>query len=463
MKRLWPGTLFGRMALILVIGLVVAQVLSTAIVFQDRQRLQLQTRVARAAQRAADLVRALESLEVTSRAKVINSYSSGRFAVTQLTGGERPLEPDPDLIDESQNLADLLRQALGSGRSVTASLEYVAGNFRDEPGRTATWRDSQFGDWFARPDLAAVVRIGLDHGEFIAIRQLFQGEQKQLLYRMLAELAIRSTIIIALLLLVVRWATRPLSRLADAAEKLGENINRPPLDEVGPAEVTRAARAFNRMQGRLVAFLRERAQALAAMSHDLKTPITRLRLRTELLDDPTLRAKFEKDLIEMEAMVQSTLDFMRDIGHEEKIQPIDVVALLESLEVDFADMGHHVHIAGHVTSPILGKAQALKRCFQNLINNAVNYGQRARITAQQVAGKLRIQVEDDGPGIPEAELERVFEPFYRVESSRNRSSGGTGLGLTIARGIIQDHGGTITCRNQPSGGLMVEVTLPSTR
>jgi signal transduction histidine kinase len=217
------------------------------------------------------------------------------------------------------------------------------------------------------------------------------------------------------------------------------------------------------MQGRLVAFLRERAQALAAMSHDLKTPITRLRLRTELLDDPTLRAKFEKDLIEMEAMVQSTLDFMRDIGHEEKTQPIDVVALLESLEVDFADMGHHVHIAGQVTAPILGKAQALKRCFQNLINNAVNYGQRARITAEQMGGKLRIQVEDDGPGIPEAELERVFEPFYRVESSRNRSSGGTGLGLTIARGIIQDHGGSITCRNQPSGGLVVEVTLPSTR
>jgi signal transduction histidine kinase len=446
------------MALILVLGLVIAQILSAAIVFQDRAHLQLQTRVSRAAQRAADLVHVLDSLDTTSRARVIGAYNGARFSVTRLGSKESPLDQEPDLADESQTFADQLRQAIGGERSVSASVNYAPFDSHDNSDHSPSWLD-----WLARPDLVIVAQVRLDHGEFIGIRQAFPGEQKQTLYRMLIEIGIRSAIIILLLLIVVRWVTRPLSELADAAEKLGENIHRAPLEESGPAEVSRAARAFNRMQARLVAFLRERAHALAAMSHDLKTPITRLRLRTELLDDPTLRGKFEKDLIEMESMVQSTLDFMRGMDHEEKIQPIDIVAMLESLEVDFAEMGHNVEIDSQVTSPFMGRAQALKRCMQNLLANAVHYGHSARVSVSESARDLTLQVADDGPGIPEAELERVFEPFYRVEASRNRSSGGTGLGLTIARGIVQDHGGTITCRNQTSGGLLVEVVLPHSR
>jgi signal transduction histidine kinase len=260
----------------------------------------------------------------------------------------------------------------------------------------------------------------------------------------------------------VRWVTRPLKTLADAANELGADIERPPLAEEGPLEVSRAARAFNTMQRRIVAFIRDRARILAAMSHDLKTPITRLRLRAELLDDPQLRAKFEKDLAEMESMVGATLDFMRGVESREPRQPIDVMALLESLQADAAEVNGSVMIEGAAGKPYRGLAQALKRCLGNLIDNAVRYGKSAKIMVEDSPTMLTIRVRDEGPGIPEGDLERVFEPFHRLEGSRSRDTGGTGLGLGIARNIARAHGGDIVLRNVPQGGLEAVLTLPRT-
>jgi signal transduction histidine kinase len=216
------------------------------------------------------------------------------------------------------------------------------------------------------------------------------------------------------------------------------------------------------MQRRLVAFIRDRARILAAMSHDLKTPITRLRLRAELLDDPQLRAKFEKDLAEMESMVGATLDFMRGVESREPRQPIDVMALLESLQADAAEVNGSVMIEGAAGKPYRGLAQALKRCLGNLIDNAVRYGKSAKIMVEDSPTMLTIRVRDEGPGIPEGDLERVFEPFHRLEGSRSRDTGGTGLGLGIARNIARAHGGDIVLRNVPQGGLEAVLTLPRT-
>ena len=454
--RLLPNSLFGRMVLILIAGLIAAQIFSVAIVFQDRQHSQMQGRVTRSVQRAADLVHALDSLEPANRAQVIQAFNSRRFSVKESGAAFVLPQSDPDLADEAEDFSRALRQSIGGKHKIAAAIHYIS----DETDSGTQNTPAVSPDWLTRPDLLIVTEVALSDGRMVVIRQAFPGEQRQWIYRMLADFALRSAVVIAILLIAVRWATQPLSRLAIAAEKLGENINRPALAENGPAEVARAARAFNRMQARLAAFLKERAQALAAMSHDLKTPITRLRLRSELLDDGALRGKFEKDLLEMESMVQSTLDFMRGVGHEEPMQPIDVMALLESLEGDYSDMGRAVKIEGNVTSPFIGKARTLKRCLENLITNAVDYGTRARVFAERSGNNLMLRVEDDGPGIPESELERVFEPFYRLESSRNRANGGTGLGLSIARNIVQDHGGTIVCKNRPSGGLEVVVTLP---
>jgi signal transduction histidine kinase len=312
--------------------------------------------------------------------------------------------------------------------------------------------------------LSFIVQAPLQDGTLVTFDSRQPLESVSWPYRLLLSLGILLVAVIAVTLVAVRWVTRPLKSLAEAADQLGADIERPPLPEEGPLEVSRAARAFNTMQRRLVAFIRDRTRVLAAMSHDLKTPITRLRLRAELLDNPELRAKFEKDLAEMESMVSATLDFMRGVESREPRQPVDVMALLESLQADSAEMNRRVTIEGAAGEPYRGLAQALKRCLANLIDNAVRYGKSAKVMVEDLPTMLTIRVRDEGPGIPEGELERVFEPFQRLEGSRSRDTGGTGLGLGIARNIARAHGGDIVLRNvsAPPGGLGAVLTLPRT-
>ena len=196
------------------------------------------------------------------------------------------------------------------------------------------------------------------------------------------------------------------------------------------------------------------------MSHDLKTPVNRLRLRAELLDDTELKKKISQDLEEMETMVHATLEFMRGGESAEKAQPVDVTALLGSLQADAEELGGQVEVRGGTANPYVGRPQALKRSLGNLIDNALKYGRRATILVEDDKERLVIRVQDQGPGIPEAELEHVFEPFYRIESSRSRDTGGTGLGLSIARNIAQLHGGVLTLRNMKQGGLEAALALP---
>jgi signal transduction histidine kinase len=214
------------------------------------------------------------------------------------------------------------------------------------------------------------------------------------------------------------------------------------------------------MQQRLSRFIADRTRIFTAMSHDLKTPITRLRLRAELLEDDALRAKFTRDLEEMEAMVTQTLDFMRDADAREAVQRVNAMALLESLQTDYQDSGNRVRIEGGIAQPYPGRPLALRRCLTNLVDNAVRYGGQATIRIEDDAERLAIRILDDGPGIPEQELEQAFEPFFRGEASRNRETGGTGLGLGIARNIARAHGGDLVLRNRPEGGLEALLTLP---
>jgi signal transduction histidine kinase len=302
--------------------------------------------------------------------------------------------------------------------------------------------------------------VALRDGTLVTFDSWLPPQDTSMPWRIGATLLVLLVSVIALSLIAVRWVTRPLSTLATAAAQLGEDINRPPLPEKGPAEVRRAAKAFNTMQSRLARFIADRTRIFAAMSHDLKTPLTRLRLRTEMLEDGELRAKFAKDVDEMESMIAHTLDFMRDATAAEPAQPVDVMALLESLQTDYQDAGHAVELTGRAARPIPGRARALRRCLTNLIDNAIRYGARAHIEVEERAAELAIRVLDEGPGIPQADLERAFEPFWR-EPSRSRETGGTGLGLGIARNIARAHGGEVTlCNRADRGGLEATLTLP---
>jgi signal transduction histidine kinase len=279
-------------------------------------------------------------------------------------------------------------------------------------------------------------------------------------FRLLTTLVVLVLGVVLVSLGAVRWLTRPLRTLAIAADNLGRNIDQPPLPETGPTEVKRASQAFNTMQRRLKRYLDDRARILAAVSHDLKTPITRLRLRAELMDDAELKQKISDDLDDMETMVSATLDFMRSDGANEQTQPLDMTALVESLVEDARELSWDVQLEGQAERPYAGKPLALKRCLNNLIENAVRYGHAARVVIDDRDDQLRIRVIDQGDGLPEAEMEQVFDPFYRREASRSRHSGGTGLGLGIARNIARAHGGDVTLANHSPRGLMATVTLP---
>ena len=268
--------------------------------------------------------------------------------------------------------------------------------------------------------------------------------------------------IVVIAVLLVRWLTRPLRRLAEAADRIGRDPAPVPVAEDGPAEVRRVARAFNAMQARIHRMVADRTQALAAVSHDLRTPIQRLRLRAGFVEDEETQARMDADLQEMEAMIEATLAYLRggDAAAAEPPRPADVAAMLQALCDDAADGGEDASYEGPAHALLHCRPVALKRAFANLLGNALAYGGAARVRLCVGPDALRVEVEDDGPGIPEAELERVFEPFRRLEESRNRATGGVGLGLAIARRAVEAENGSLSLRNRPGGGLLAQVMLP---
>jgi signal transduction histidine kinase len=259
---------------------------------------------------------------------------------------------------------------------------------------------------------------------------------------------------------VARMATRPLGQLAQAAKDLGNDINHPPLALAGASEIRQASAAFNAMQARIRQYIAQRTQMLAAITHDLQTPLTRLRLRLEKVDDCELRERLVGDLSAMQEMVREGLDLARSTDTTEAMQALDVDSLLDSVCADALDAGQPVRQAGRAGMTVMGRPLALRRCLVNLIDNAIKYGQAAELTVERLSGAVRIRVRDHGPGIAPDELARVLEPFYRVESSRSRDSGGTGLGLAIAHNIAEQHGGSLCLANHPGGGLEATVLLP---
>jgi signal transduction histidine kinase len=327
-------------------------------------------------------------------------------------------------------------------------------------GMHGGWAPPIAAHYLGQPGLSFVAQVRLRDGALATFDSRLPEQTASWPYRLLLSLAVLLAAVIAVSLVAVRWLTRPLRTFADTAEELGRNIHRPALEERGPNEVARAARALNTMQSRLIAYLDDRTRVLAAMSHDLKTPITRLRLRAELLEDSALKTKIAADLEETQSMVDGALDYLRGAARDEAVQPVDVTALLESLQADMQVLGGEVTIEGAAAKPLAARPQALKRCVWNLLDNAVKYGARARIAVDDDERRLRIRVLDEGPGIPAAEMDKVFEPFYRVESSRNRATGGTGLGLSIAKGIAEDHGGSLDLSNRAEGGLEATLILP---
>jgi len=304
------------------------------------------------------------------------------------------------------------------------------------------------------------VSARLRDGGWVNIRTARLEEPPPWAGKTLQLLGLLLAVVIAAGMLLARRMARPMARLAEASNRLGLGQALPQLDEEGPREIRQTIHAFNRMQERLERHIRDRSRMLAAVSHDLRTPITTLRLRAEYIDDVEMRDRTLATLAEMEAILSAALSFARDEAADERSRATDLAALVQSLVDDHADLGGAVSYAGPRRSIFLCRPIALKRALNNLIDNALKYANTAKVQLVEEPGGRTILIEDDGPGIPEGELERVFEPFFRLEVSRSAETGGTGLGLSVARTIVHAHGGTLRLVNRPGGGLRALMQLP---
>jgi signal transduction histidine kinase len=469
---LWPQSLLGRLIAASVVAVLVAQAAVLVLVAQERERFVLQSSVREWTRRIAETSQMLAPLSAAERAAALEQLSAPRGGFGHhLPGGPHGPPhggPDPSLgflpmpllSGFERTLAEQLRATLGSGYQVTVGRTLDA-------TRPAIQIPAPF---FEAHELAAHqstalrydVAVRLPDGDTVLYRVVRMPGGATLPRTLVANLMLLLVVLVIALSVAARNITRPLSALARAADSMGRDARPERLAERGARELRDAARAFNTMQDRLRRYLDSRSRVLAAMSHDLKTPLTRLRLQVETLDNPQLQERIGKQLDEMEGMVHEALALFRGQDDGEPATPVDVNALLEALRSQFTEMGAAVAVRGRALAPYTAKAQALKRCLSNLIANAINFGAQATIVVEDGA-ELAVRVRDQGPGIPDAELERVFEPFYRLESSRNRDGGGTGLGLTIARDIAQAHGGTLSLSNLPQGGLEAALILPRQR
>lgn len=296
------------------------------------------------------------------------------------------------------------------------------------------------------------ISLGLDHPVSVTANQ-------QHPFR-LVSILIRLTAVALTAWVAAIWLSKPIKRMALAADELGKNLNSPSIDETsGPSEVRQASKVFNQMQARLKQQMEERNRFLAAVSHDLRTPLTRLKLRAENIDKQELRSDVQNDINEMAAIIDTTLDYLRGDAQPEATCLLDICALVHSLAEDAKDCGDVVAVSGNAL-PLRLQPLAIRRCLNNLIENALRYGERAVIEISETDADVVIAIHDAGPGIPEDKLDAVFAPFYRLDDSRSRHTGGIGLGLSIARDMAKKQGGNVTLKNSQNGGLIATLVLP---
>ena len=455
-----PETLFGRLFAATVAVVALALLVLLSIVLRERRELAFSESGSSAT--AASIVELSQQLANLPREQRDSMLS-------QLRADHPPRRDHHERMHENfmgaqRAFTDEVQKELGASYAVSARPPRMAHRriVLLGDGTPAPVRDGEPGVGGAPPppDRMFDVVVTLPDGDRVAFRAFSPRGTPPFPGHFVIELGLLTTMLGIVLYAMTRTITRPLADLATAADAVGRGKTIEPLKERGARELKRATRAFNAMQERLNRYLDSRTRVLAAMSHDLRTPITRLRLRVESIEDEALRTRCIDDLDEMTRMVRGALSVFRGLNDEEQSVPVDVDALLEELRQRYAEVNANVAIEGRAAAPFAGKPLALKRCLGNLVDNALQYGEHATIAVTDSADELTIRVLDDGPGIPEAEIERVFEPFYRLESSRNRETGGTGLGLSIARDVAQAHGGSLILANRAAGGLEAKLVLP---
>ncbi|MBF0308507.1 MAG: HAMP domain-containing protein [Magnetococcales bacterium] len=462
MKNPFPLSLASRILLILLGGLTFSHLLSILVFTSEKLEPLVLTNEEQVLERMATVTRLLLQLPPTLREPVLATLNHSGLHVETL---RHTPEATPRSSGNNPGLQRLLAEKIGSDRILVESVNLADIDWNHRHGNLhrlffalemtliRTMHDMVM-------DRVLSAQVRLPDGDRLIMVTRPEENHVPLFRHATLSVTIMTGGILLFSLLIARNLTAPLQRIAQAADQMGRDIHTPPLEEKGAREVVSVARAFNRMNRNIRDFVAERLRLLAAISHDLRTPLTKLKLMAEFVGDETLRGRMVATLDEMEVMLSATLSMARDAARAEAKQKVNLSGLLQAICEDLQDAGHTVSWRETEKRPCHCRPLAMKRALTNLIHNAVIYGGSARVCLERRGEQLLIDIRDPGAGIPESEWENVFKPFLRLEPSRSPDTGGVGLGLSIAASILKDHDGTIQFAHPPEGGFLTRVVLP---
>ncbi len=457
-RRFFPDTVGGQLLVLLLAALVATQALSVVLLTHERNRAVRAAAGAEAAGRAANLALQLDAVPSGLRSAILDAASSPlvRFRLGAEAETDHSSEDTGDLVSQ-------IRSILGDQeRAVLADLHPLETMppmpLADVPVAMRRMHAAMLAQGTDPVELT--LSIGLADGNWLNGRTMFHRPGLQWSRGDLLPLGLMALAIGLVVWVTARRIVAPMQALARGADQLGRGLGAAPLLARGPRELRAATEAFNLMQDRLTRFVADRTRMLAALSHDLRSPLTAMRLRLEMLEENEDTARLAALVDEMQVLTEATLDFARGEAGGEATLEVDLAALLRELTRDaaFGDARAVLEPADPVLAEV--RPTALKRALRNLIDNAMRYGKGAQVRLATEPGVAVITVTDKGPGIPENLIAKVFEPFARLDPSRSRDTGGVGLGLAIARTVVQAHGGTISLENRPEGGLLATIRLP---
>lgn len=473
-EHILPYSLQGRLTLVMVIGVLLTQLAGNVIWAAQRRaeaRDEARTAAQHLAHSASSAVRFFQSLPPNYRPLIIQQFREmgGTRFLVNINRAPVPVRPlgARELTDTAlEQLRATLREDLPNTRNVRIAFAWPDRLAVDDEGATLadlpeTWTQHIL---LAKPAPVLLVQVELDAGHWLYLATLMPNpyflETDNPLARdrlLLQALSLAAVLLVSIL--VVRWITRPLAALSDAATAFGNGENPPALPQTGSREFVNTARAFEDMRKRIGRYMDDRERLFVSISHDLRTPIMRLKLRTELLDDDALRSEFHDDLDELDMMVKGALQTVKDSDIHENATEVRLDALLGRMVRDAQLAGHEVSFAVSGLT-VTARPLALKRAIGNLLNNALHYGTRVELGVRERGENIEIVVRDHGPGVPEEALAQLGQPYVRLAHGRSRNSSGMGLGLSIARGIVQAHGGQLLLANAADGGLCATIVLP---
>lgn len=448
LSKLAPRSLAGQLALIVGIALFVAQAINFALLLGERRERRLNQLVVPAIVRLVNAAARFERGGMRPRAR---AGRARRIEISERSGVTDAMARLPDIegrirtaLDEAGIDALAIRAAEG---------ERAPG---EGPARPRQARDPQA---FGR---SLVLSIQMVSGTWLTSRTPVRGGERALVARLLGQTAILYLVLLVAVLWMGRRAARPLRELADAAATFGRSETLEPIAERGPADIRALTAAFNAMRERLIATLGEKDRMLGAIGHDLRTPLASLRLRVETHEDPAERARMAATIAEMSQTLDDILSLAQLGRTSERIARVDLCALVDAIVEDLRDLGGDITFEASPRVTIALRPVLTRRAIRNLMENAIKYGTQAVVRVRAGEDRGIVEIEDKGPGLPPDALTRVFESFTRLEGSRNRGTGGAGLGLALAQGIVRDQGGDIVLENLSPTGLRATVFLPTT-